>query len=211
MIKNIFLPEKYGSHYIFGTIFIGIEITGSEMNVVQVKAQGTKRIIEKSASIAIAAAEPNQEWQVKASQALQTVLNGFNLHDHVIATLPSSQVIIKRMRVPFTDPEKIAQIIGFEVEPLLPFPLSEALVDCIITQTLPAEKSAELLIVAVQKERIEKIKTIFDLAQIPLNGVTVDILSLYNLAYRMLPATTTGSTVFVTTGAQTTGLAAHRH
>lgn len=206
MIKNIFLPEKYGSYYLFGTYFVGIEMTGSEVHIVQVKAQGTHRIVEKSASSPIAL-DPNQEWHIKASQTLQTMSSNFNMKDHVIATIPSSQVIIKRMRVPFTDPEKIAQIIGFEVEPLLPFPLSEALVDCIITQTVVAEKSAELLIVAVQKERVEKIKTIFDLAHVPLTGISVDILSLYNLVYRVVPAETTTATVFITTGAQTTGLA----
>src|SRR5262249_55046605 len=107
----------------------------------------------------------------------------------------------------FTDPEKIAQIIGFEVEPLLPFPLSEAFVDCIITQIFEAEKSAELFIVAVQKERIDKIKAIFMQANIPLTSVSVDIISLYNLAYRIVPAHETTTQVFATTGAQTTGLA----
>lgn len=206
MIKNIFLPEKQGTYYLFGTSFVGVEITGSEVHAVQVKTKGTQRVIEKSVSVPFAV-DQNVEWQVKATQALQNALTGFNLKDHVVTTVPSSQVVIKRMRVPFTDPEKIAQIIGFEVEPLLPFPLSEALVDCIITQTLDAEKSAELFIVAVQKERIEKIKSVFAAAQIPLTGISVDIISLYNLAYRATPAQSTATMVYATTGAQTTGLA----
>jgi type IV pilus assembly protein PilM len=206
MIKNIFLPETYGNYYLFGTSFVGVEITGSEVHAVQVKAQGIKRTIEKNVTVPIIG-EQNAEWQAKAAQALQTALTGFDLKDHIVTTVPSSQVIIKRMRVPFTDPDKIAQIIGFEVEPLLPFPLNEALVDCIITQTLTAEKSSELFIVAVQKERIEKIKAIFAQANIPITGISVDIISLYNLAYRTIPASTTTTTVFATTGAQTTGLA----
>jgi len=205
MIKNIFLPEKYGSNYIFSTSFVGIEIIGNEVHAVQVRAQGLQRIIEKSATAPFPL-EQNLEWQAKAVQALQRVIVDFDVRDHVITTIPSAQAIIKRMRVPFTDPEKISQVIGFEVEPLLPFPLSEALVDCVITQTLTAEKSAELVIIAVQRERVEKIKALFDTAQIPLTGLTVDILSLYNLAYRSLPATHTGATVFVTSSGQMTGL-----
>lgn len=205
MIKNIFLPERSGTYYLFGTSFVGIEITGTEVHAVQVKAQGNNRIIEKATTIPFPA-DTNMEWNVKAVTTLQAAVATYNLTDHVIATIPSSQVIIKRMRVPFTDPEKIAQVIGFEVEPLLPFPLSEALIDCVIIQTLETEKSAELLIVAVQKERIEKIKALFVSAEIPLTGITVDILSAYNLIYRLTPPTP-GSTIFVTTGAQTTGLA----
>lgn len=205
MIKNIFLPEKYGSYYLFGTSFVGIEITGNEVHAVQVRAQGNHRVIEKSASAPFPL-DSNLEWQAKATQALQKVIAGFDLRDHVITTIPSAQTIIKRMRVPFTDPEKIGQVIGFEVEPLLPFPLAEALVDCIITRTLPAEKSAELVIIAVQKERVDKIRTLFEAAQVPLTELSVDILSLYNLAHRTLPTTDTGATVFVTSSGQTTGL-----
>ncbi len=206
MIKNIFLPEKQGTYFLFNTSFVGVEITGSEVHCVQVKAHGTQRIIEKSATVPFAI-DQNIEWHLKAGQALQTALTGFNLKDHIITTIPSSQAIIKRMRVPFTDPDKIAQIIGFEVEPLLPFPLNEGLVDAIVTQTLTAEKSAELFIVAVQKERIEKIKAVFTSAQVPLTGVSVDIISLYNLAYRTIASSDTTTNVFATTGAQTTGLA----
>lgn len=206
MIKNIFLPEKQGMYYLFATRFIGVEITASEVHAVQVKAQGNQRTIEKSISVAYSA-DPNIEWQTKAAQALQSALANFDQKDHIITTVPSSQVIIKRMRVPFTDPEKIAQIIGFEVEPLLPFPLNEAFVDCIITQIIEAEKSAELFIVAVQKERVDKMQAIFTEANIPLTGVGVDIISLYNLAYRTIPENSSSTTVFATTGAQNTGLA----
>lgn len=206
MIKNIFLPEKQGPYYLFHTSFVGVEITASEVHAVQIKAQGNQRTIEKSVTVTFNA-DPNIEWQTKATQALQTALTNFDQKDHIITTVPSSQVIIKRMRVPFTDPEKITQIIGFEVEPLLPFPLNEAFVDCIITQTIEAEKSAELFIVAVQKERVEKIKAIFTEANIPLTGLSVDIISLYNLVYRAIPQNSTATTVFATTGTQTTGIA----
>lgn len=70
MIKNIFLPEKHGAYYLFGTSFVGVEITGSEVHAVQVKAQGNQRIIEKSTSAPFTV-DQNMEWHIKAGQALQ--------------------------------------------------------------------------------------------------------------------------------------------
>jgi type IV pilus assembly protein PilM len=205
MIKNVFLPERSGTYYFFGTVFVGIEITSTEVHVVQVRAHGNNRTIEKSTTVSLST-DANIDWHAKAVTALRAATVSYDMRDYVVTPIASSQVIMKRMRVPFTDSDKITQIIGFEVEPLLPFPLTEALIDCVILQVLEAEKSTEVLIVAVQKERIEKIQAIFSEAGIVLTGITVDILSVYNLIYR-LRKPTDGAMVFITTGAQTTGVA----
>lgn len=211
MIKNIFLPERRGTYYLFNTRLIGIEINNTEIHLAQIKARGTQRIVEKLITVPFTA-DIQVEWSVRAIDALKTAMLNLPTPDEIIAVLPSTQVIFKRLQVPFTDPEKIHQIIGFEVEPLLPFPLHEAVVDCVITHTSKTEKSSELLIVATQKERIEKLVSICTQAHVPLTGITVDLFSLYNLIVRLgLGADTNSCIVLATTSAQTTGLACIAH
>ena len=45
-------------------------------------------------------------------------------------------------------------VIGFEIEPLLPFSLRDAAIDFIITREIPEEKSSEILVTAVQKQQL---------------------------------------------------------
>lgn len=112
------------------------------------------------------------------------------------------------MKLPFEDYEKIDRVISFEVEPLLPFPIHDAVVDFIITKAYPDEKSAEILVAAVQKQYIRQIVDIFEQAHLKLDAICVDIIGLYSL-YSMIPAYThlTDGTVLMDIGSHTTKIA----
>lgn len=204
MIKNIFMPERSGQYYLFSSRTIGVTIGSSSISAVQIKSNGSKRIIEKMLSVAI---ENNTqaEYQERAAQALQMLFQQLDAADHIVSTLPSMHVVFKKLHIPFVDREKIAQVINFEVEPLLPFPLNQAAIDFIITAQASDGKSAEVFIAAAQKDAINAHKAIFELANIIPTQVTVDIFSLYSLI-TTIPAYTAikGGLVLLIIGTNTT-------
>ncbi|MBI5198265.1 MAG: pilus assembly protein PilM [Nitrospirae bacterium] len=49
--------------------------------------------------------------------------------DSVVAALPGNRLSIHHLTLPFTDVRKISRILPFEIEPLIPFPVEEVIVD----------------------------------------------------------------------------------
>ena len=68
MIKNIFIPQKIGSFYIFTERTIGIEISKTEVLAAVVSAHGTRRRIEQLVKEPIAQ-DPLVDYQERAGKA----------------------------------------------------------------------------------------------------------------------------------------------
>jgi type IV pilus assembly protein PilM len=90
------------------------------------------------------------------------------------------------MRLPFDDIEKIQKVIDFEVEPLLPFSIANAVVDFIITKPITEQNSSEVLVAAVQKQYITQQLELFSQAGVQPETITVDLFDLYGL-YKQIP------------------------
>lgn len=204
MIKNVFMPERSGNYYLFSSRTIGVTIGSGTISAVQIKSNGRKRTIEKMLSVTI---ENNQQtdYQERAAQALQSLFAQLDSADHIVSTLPSMHVVFKKLHIPFVDREKIAQVINFEVEPLLPFPLNQAAIDFMIIASSDDGKSAEVLVAAAQKDAINAHQAIFQAAGITPTQVMVDILSLYSLMTIMPSyASIAGGLVVLIIGTNTT-------
>ena len=78
-------------------------------------------------------------------------------------------------------------MIGYEVEPLLPFALNDAVIDCIVTKEIREEKSSEVLVAAVQNQYIAQHLALFEAAGVQPEKVTIDLFAFYGL-YRLIPA-----------------------
>jgi type IV pilus assembly protein PilM len=184
MIQDVFLPHKYGTYYLFSSRIVGIEINATEVIATQVRAQGTTRIIEKIITIPLSS-DIQLEHHARATEAVKLALEKVDRYTELITVIPSAYVIFKRITVPFIEPDKITQMISFEVEPLLPFPLSAAVIDFIITATAPDKKSAEVMVAAAQKERIVRHLALFESIGVQPTAITVDLLSLYAITKRI--------------------------
>ncbi len=185
MIQDIFLPEKIGNYYIFSQKVVGIDITKSHIHATLVKIQGTTTTIEKQVSEPLTGDPQNYTERVKAT--LPTVMQTMGKATHIRTNIPSSQVVFKELRIPFTSYEKISLVIRFEVEPLLPFAAEEAIIDFIITHINTEEKTAQVLVAATQKQYIAQHLELFQASGIYPSDITVDMFALYGL-YTQIPA-----------------------
>ena len=186
MIKNLFLPDQVKGYYLFGTRIIGFDIGKTTVKATQLYCKGREITIERFFESPIQPSPSPEHYQEFAAAAIKTILDQAKF-DRIVSALPSSQAIFKELKVPFVGLDTIKKIIGFEVEPLLPFSLNDAVIDCIVTKELPDEKSSEVLVAAVQNQYIAQHLALFESAGVQPEQVTIDLFALYGL-YKLIPA-----------------------
>lgn len=74
-------------------------------------------------------------------------------------TLPGQAAIVRTIKIAETPPDRIAQVVRFEAEPLVPFPLDECAFGYRVIETIKAEGgvgSMRVLLIAVKNERINE-------------------------------------------------------
>ena len=186
LLKDVLLPEKIKSYYLFSKTVVGIEINKTHIIATKVRIKGTTSTIEQVVEEKISEEVSEEDFQ-RTSPALTAIFSKIGSYDEIHTVLPSSIVVFKELRLPFTTRDRISMVIGFEIEPLLPFPLREAVIDFIITREIPEEKSSEVLVTAVQKQQIAQHLAIFEAVGIRPEFITIDMIALYGL-YKQVPA-----------------------
>lgn len=207
MIKQLFLPEKIGSYYLFGKRILGIDIGKTHISATQLYLSGSTITLEKVIEHKIVASNTTP-YQERVVDTLKLVLESCDKATEIHSALPSSQAVFKEIKLPFTSREQISKIIKFEIEPLLPFATQEAIIDFIITKKIPEEKSSEILVAATQKQIIAQHLELFTAAGVDPSVITVDFFSLYGL-YLQIPsfAQLPGSIALIDLGVQSTQIA----
>ncbi len=186
MIKNLFLPESVKGYYLFPVRILGFDVGKTTIKVTQISCKGREIIVEKCLEEPIQASNV-LDYPERAAATIKVLLAQTQPYDAIISAMPSSQAIFKELKVPFTGLETIRKIIAYEVEPLLPFSVNDAVIDCIITKEIPEEKSSEVLIAAVQNQYVAQHISLFEMAGVQPERVTIDLFALYGL-YRLIPA-----------------------
>lgn len=204
MIKNIFIPEQFGTHYIFPKRIVGIDIGRTQVHATQLYLKGTAITVEKNIATPLEVNTGNN-FQERASNGIAITLKQLDTFDELRSAFPSSLAIFKELKLPFIGHDKIAMVIAFELEPLIPFPLADAIIDFIITKEHPEEKSSEVLVCAVQKTHIIQHLQLFEAAGVNPNKIIVDFFALYGL-YKQIPsyASLTGTVGLIDLGSQST-------
>lgn len=179
------LPEKFGTYYIFPKRIVGFEITKNYIFATVVYLHGHTVIVEQCLEIAVEQ-DNGQETTTRTANAIKKALTAIGKYSAVHVGIASSQAIFKTMKLPFEDHEKIKRVVDFEVEPLLPFSITDAVVDFIITRQNKEEKSSEICVAAVQKQYIKQTLDIFQEVGVKPEVITIDLFELYGL-YKEIP------------------------
>jgi general secretion pathway protein L len=105
----------------------------------------------------------------------------------LVTSLPCQDLFVRTLRLPFSDPKKLAQVVPFEVETLLPLPLDEVAIDCL---PLPAagrrretdDGGTHVLVAAAPKATLTHHLGLLAEAGLEPEAVNIDALALYALA-----------------------------
>lgn len=206
MIKEIFIPEKTKSRRLISQRIIGISITENTISASQINATSRVTIIEKLHEEPIAPGAP-ESYNERAQQAIKTILSKFSRYNQIRISIPSAIVTFKELTLPFTDIEKIRMVVDYEVEPLLPFSLQDAVIDFIITNQNKAEKTSQILVAAIRKQDLQNTFDVYTSAGIDPDCITVDLFALYGFylqidEYKDLE----GATALIDIGSTTTSV-----
>ncbi len=186
MIKNIFLPEHIQNYYLFPKRIVGFHLSKTHVSATQIYLKGNKTFVEKYIEKRIETGSP-ADYEERAVKTIQEIASQLDRYDTLYTALSGSVVIFKELRLPFLSYEKINMVINFEVEPLLPFSIDDAVIDFIITKRNEEEKNSEVLVAAVQNRHMVEHLRLFDLAGLQPERVTVDLFALYGL-YTKIPS-----------------------
>lgn len=187
MIRELFLPETLFGKRIISQRTLGFSIEHDVISMAQVYATPRKTVIELLARQPITpkGAITDPEAARDGIAALMTKAGKF---DKIRIAIPAALAVFKELTMPFANPEKIRMVIDYELEPMLPFPIDEAIVDFIVTkQPTTGAKQTRVLAAAVRTADLEDVIKPYALAGIEPHHLTIDVLSLYDL-YKQIPA-----------------------
>ncbi len=206
-IKNVLIPEKIGSYYLIPQRTIGFDINKTSIHATQLLMSGKNIVLEKFIDQPLEL-ETTAPYQERVTQTIKTILQKVDRYDMIRSSLSSSTAIFKELTLPFTDSEKISMVLNYEIEPFLPFPIAQTIVDFIVTQKNLQQQSSTVLVAAVKKEHIAEHLAYFQQAGVLPSAVTVDLFDLYGL-YRIIPgyAQEMGNTILVDIGFNVTRVA----
>lgn len=130
---------------------IGLEINGNEIRIVKLKSTKKFPKLIRFMTIPIERNESNHVkplYTEKKEKELYSLLNK-NL---IITNLPSSNILVRTLNVQLTKEKDIDQVLEFQAEPLLPYPVENALIDRIVSGK--GIDHTQLTICATESERV---------------------------------------------------------
>jgi len=175
MIKDIFVPSNIGSYYIFDKRVLAFEVNSNYVQASLIHYSRNKIVVENTMSITL-----QDKNSISVINAIKKIATSIGRYDEVVTSLTSSAVVFKELTLPFIGREKINMIIRFEVEPLLPFTLQEAVIDFIVTDENSEKSQSTVLVAAVKQIDLSGYVDLFEKAGIALSNVTLDVFALYD-------------------------------
>lgn len=185
MIKDILIPQKFGNYYFISQRVIGFSINKTSVHATQLLMHGNKITLERFFTEPLTN-DVSVPFPERVTQAIKKILAQTDRYDAIRTSIASVNAIFKNLTLPFLERDKIAMVLNYEIEPYLPFPTSDAIIDFIITKSNPEQNNSDVLVSAVQKHHITEHLSYFQAAGVTPTAITIDLFDLYSL-YSIMP------------------------
>ncbi len=130
------------------------------------------------------AVDSDDAWAEKALSALRKIRKKFPKGNYTLVTaLNRSETMLQNLSFPFSDFQKIRQVARFDVEPYLPFPIEQVLLDIYVLAA--RDNSAEVMVVGAPVQTIEDRLALLESANLKPDVITLDALGLAAASYRL--------------------------
>ncbi len=135
---------------------IGLDIRRHSINGVMVRAGVKGSWFEKAARVSLPQPPGDEAARIEAIEgALQETIAQLGGADALcVVSLPPDLASYRNIRLPFKDAKKIRQILPFELEPSLPFPVDELIIDFRAIQLPSQAEGTDIIAAAIEKKQI---------------------------------------------------------
>lgn len=135
-------------------------------------------------------ARPEDLEPARRVQSLRGFLwqNGLYATDRLVTAIPCQDLFIRTLSFPFKDSSKLAQVVPFEVENLIPMPLEDLAIGSLV---LPAgqtaeglyreSKGSEVLVTAAPKDKVAEHLNFLAQADVEPSAINVDAMALFSV------------------------------
>jgi len=183
---DIFIPSRIGNYYLIPQRILAVDINKSQVHAAQVSYSGKRIVIEKLMHEPIDT-DSNKTSEERITDAIGRIVRRADKHTAVRTPISNPAITIKELQMPFADYEKIKMVVPFEIEAALPFSLSDAVIDMIVTHCTSNGEGASILAAATKKSVVQEHLAYFKAAGIEPEAITIDVFDLYGL-YMMIPS-----------------------
>lgn len=153
--------------------------------------------------IADPAAEASRSAQIRV--AIQDMMSSLKVKGGKVNYAISAQSVFTRfVKLPSVAEEKVDQIIGFEAQQNVPFPIDEVVWDYQLVASGQEEK-VEVVLVAIKSDLLDDVNQAVEDSKLTVSTVDVAPMALYN-AFRYNYSDLTGCSLIIDIGARTTNL-----
>jgi general secretion pathway protein L len=110
---------------------VSLDIRNDKISILLIQTSLKGNSIEALSTVPVSAvSEDQEENENRYAAALENAIKGIDTSGaEFIASIPPNLVSYRNLRVPFRDRKKIRQVLPFEIEPTLPFPVEEVVMD----------------------------------------------------------------------------------
>jgi len=181
---------------------VGIDIGSHSVKAVVVSKKGSSVVINNFVEVPISpprSAEPEQ-LAATVEELSKRLKIGSSL---VVTSISTQKATVRNIQIPFSEEEKARQVLKFQTEPHLAFPIEEVIIDFYNTQSAPAGKM-KVLLTAIHKGVIQKHLELLSRGQIDPEVVDVDFMAVSNTVVRAEPQLLKGTAMVLDIGASKT-------
>ena len=173
---ELFFPSRIKDNVIASKNVLNIYISGNKLYVCLAAVSGKKRIIKGYSSAKIVLDDTSDSNSVESliAQNLSSILKWKWDFARVIIT--SNNAIFKFLEFPFDDIEKIKMVTPFELEPILPFSISECSIDSIkLVDKVENDSKISTLSAVIKQETIDNLREITEQAHVRIQSLSLDV------------------------------------
>ena len=182
-----------------------VNLAASHVSISAFRADGAKLVLEQFYTEDLTPALGDEEWINAATSAVARLASNKNIKGTATIIVPSFLLLQKSLKVAQVDSARQAQVIAFEAQNNIPYPLNEVVWDSQIMSTDGVE--AEVLLFALRTDQAGRIANAIALTGIrPQVIQAAPILDVQAQQFVSGGVTDDEEILFINVGARTTGL-----
>jgi type IV pilus assembly protein PilM len=180
-----------------------VNLAASHVSISAFRAEAGKLILEQFFTRDLAPNLADDDWLNEAVTAVSYLVSANKISGRVTIIAPSFLLLQKTLKVPQVEPERQAQIVAFEAQNNIPYPLNEVVWDSQVISSDGVE--AEILLFALRTEVASKIAHF--IAATGLRPLSIQAAPLLDAQAAQLAGLAQGEeSLIVNVGARSTGL-----